>query len=249
MSNQPPIGTDEHYDRIDADAVCEKCETVNPTGTLFCKTCGTNLRDQRMRRLSGEEVTDFGDEGLQPKRLLTGLLSVLGLLIVLYVGLNFANIEDWMARGLTEATTNQEMRPTEFWTGSESGIYEGVARFLEQNPVTRAEVQTAVGNVDDGFEGRYIIKRSSGQFAPIVGYGCVEKRGDNLYMVAFVGRDLEVRAKLGPNGQVQDSAAYIQGDYVSLFGFTQVGDDGAVYVMGQTALDETVYHAVAYRVP
>ncbi|MCX5757207.1 MAG: hypothetical protein NTU83_01615, partial [Candidatus Hydrogenedentes bacterium] len=41
-------------ERIDADAVCEKCGTVNPEETLLCKTCGNNLRDQRLHRVQSE---------------------------------------------------------------------------------------------------------------------------------------------------------------------------------------------------
>ena len=41
----------EHVEHLDADAVCEACDTVNPEGTLLCKTCGNNLRDQRARRM------------------------------------------------------------------------------------------------------------------------------------------------------------------------------------------------------
>ena len=50
--------SDEHHqhlpegERLDADAVCGSCGTVNPEDTLLCKSCGNNLRDQRQTRIA-----------------------------------------------------------------------------------------------------------------------------------------------------------------------------------------------------
>ena len=40
MSDEGP-GADIPIQRLEADAVCEQCGTVNPEDTLLCKKCGT----------------------------------------------------------------------------------------------------------------------------------------------------------------------------------------------------------------
>jgi hypothetical protein len=84
-------GIEDNFEYIDADAVCEQCSTVNPAGTLLCKTCGNNLRDQRMRRLAADEGMEAVHASDRPIRMLTGLLVVLGLLAILWAAINVYN--------------------------------------------------------------------------------------------------------------------------------------------------------------
>ena len=48
----------DYHEGIEADAVCAQCGSANPEGTLICKTCGNNLRDQRLMRIAADQILD-----------------------------------------------------------------------------------------------------------------------------------------------------------------------------------------------
>ena len=70
------------YGPIDADTVCEKCATVNPEETLLCKSCGNNLRDQRIERMARGGAIELGDVGESKFRILTGVLITIGFVLI-----------------------------------------------------------------------------------------------------------------------------------------------------------------------
>ncbi|HOJ68818.1 MAG TPA: hypothetical protein PLH06_08470, partial [Candidatus Hydrogenedentes bacterium] len=78
---------------LDADAVCAQCGMVNPEGTLLCKNCGNNLRDQRMLRLQADEALQGRETAAEQRNtFLRNALGVLGVLVLLYLGLNASSL-------------------------------------------------------------------------------------------------------------------------------------------------------------
>jgi len=61
--HKEPFKPPEYREGIEADAVCAQCGSANPEGTLICKTCGNNLRDQRMLRITADQLLDADTEG------------------------------------------------------------------------------------------------------------------------------------------------------------------------------------------
>jgi ribosomal protein L40E len=243
---------DASFERIDADAVCEQCGTVNPEDTLLCKTCGNNLRDQRLRRIAGEQRP----EGLRPARSswIRGLLVVLAILFLLWVAMNVGRIEDFLM--------NVQMRPMgdaeAFWSGSLGRVFDQLAADLRANPTTPQQSAQAVSQpvVSDTYDGRYIlVSRSLTRQIP-VGEANVRVEGDVLRFVAVLpNRDIEVRGAARSEGNARiaarDSAgARINGRYYGVSGFAQKADTGGFECLGLCDYggDES-YSVLAFRVP
>jgi len=249
-------------DRLDADAVCEQCDTVNPPGTLFCRTCGENLRDQRMRRLARQDAVPVVESPVQPRRVLAGLLTIFGLLLIIWVAMKVGDgtVEQWLTAQLTEASvsTATPVEPKEFWTGPLAKVFDELSRTLKSRPVTLEEVRSGGKGVADGFDGRYFITMRSAGFmsernsAPIVGYACVKQEGEELYFVVQFSNNIEVRAQ----GRVREgilattAAAVRHGDnIVAAMGYARILEDGTLECQGQTAASNAVYNGIAHRVP
>ena len=81
---------------LDADAVCAQCNTVNAEGTLLCKVCGTNLRDQRAIRLSADQALDLGNSGQRRRAWLSGILFVLAIGLIISTLINQELIVEWL---------------------------------------------------------------------------------------------------------------------------------------------------------
>ena len=90
----------DHVERIDADAVCIKCGTVNPEDTFLCKVCGNNLREQRARRVSGATEVDIDAFEDSRSQWLRRALLAMAILYVVWVAINVSNnnIEEWLLR-------------------------------------------------------------------------------------------------------------------------------------------------------
>ena len=131
------------FEQIDADAVCEQCGLVNDEGTLLCKVCGQNLRDQRARRLANAQGTEAFEDRISRVRLLTGLLVTLGLLSIVLVVLNIENIEASLVQRLSSDTSSDTGG---LWTGQSSAIYAALQRELEEYPTSRTRMQETLEN-------------------------------------------------------------------------------------------------------
>ncbi|MBX7255856.1 MAG: hypothetical protein K1Y02_05805 [Candidatus Hydrogenedentes bacterium] len=245
-------GIAEHSDlHIDADAVCEQCSTVNPPGTLLCKMCGNNLRDQRTRRLSSEGPVIPIEEKIHPRRVLSSLLMVLGLLVVLWVAFNVSSIESMLTQGFED--TGSESDPELLWTSS-SAIYEELAKKLVEHPVSPSETEIALSQyqLTNGFDGRYVLKRSEEPFAPVIGQAIVETQGDSVYFVATVGGNYEFRGEAKLSSPTQLDAEYVGvktgEEYIDAYGMAQVSP-GQLYCGGYAVGSDTLIEAIAYHVP
>lgn len=252
------LGQDYQFEQVDADAVCEQCSTVHAEPTLICKTCGNNLRDQRTRRISGDQPMPVGvGDGISRFRLFTTILSGLGILIILLVVISIDDIEQWLVGIQVEEETGFV---GDVWSGPGSEIYETLEIDLDTNPVTRAEERDALENpvIDDSFHGRYVLSGSTGlQGNAVVGYANLNRRGDTVYFVAKLDRGLRIRgfAELRTNeaGEVSpvaiNSASALLGgaDYLA-WGYAQRNEDGSHTVFGQSAFDDRTHGVLAHRV-
>lgn len=246
-------GTPEHSDlHIDADAVCEQCSTVNPPGTLLCKMCGNNLRDQRTRRLSGEGAVVPVQESIRPRRVLSSLLIVLGLLVVLWVAFNVATIEAMLTQGFEESGSAND--PESLWTSSAAEPYDALAKELTEHPVTPSETEVALRQfqMTRGFDGRYVLKRSEEPFAPVIGQAIVRTQGDIVHFVANVNSLYELRGEARLTTAAQLEAQFVgvkSGDeYWEAYGVAQVSP-GQFFCGGYAVGSDTLVNVIAYHVP
>jgi hypothetical protein len=143
-----------HNDFHDADAVCEACNYVNPEGTIICKQCGNNLRDQRMRRIEIGMV--LASEGQRPQTLLflRGALTVLAILIIVWAAFN---AEAFFNRifGLTP----DELNPSaSYFEGEEAPFFDALAQEMEAAPFTEEELANLPAQGRELRPGRYLLK-------------------------------------------------------------------------------------------
>lgn len=234
-------------ERIDADAVCEECGSVNPEDTLLCKTCGNNLRDQRLRRVHTEGASD---EGVRQGARLTWLTKVLGgvgVLLIVFVAINIGRFE----QAMTKTSSND---PSVFWEGASAAPLDALARELAANPVTPQESAYALEHQaqDDAVDGRYLLVDRD-QEVPI-GQGIVRVENDTYYFVAVLSpRSAEVRGCGYLEGSARiasrdKSAVQVNGKRYSASGFAQRVPGGAFECFGLSDADNESYAVLAYRI-
>lgn len=241
-------------ERIDADAVCLECNAVNPEGTLICKSCGNNLRDQRARRLTSDEGMAAPGFGPEEGSWLGKGLVVLGILVILWTALNLGKIDDVL---ITIQATDYANVET-YWTGSESRVFDSLQEELARNPVTESESRAAIEQPVDHntYEGRYVLVRNTpGRVRLVLGEANVRQEGDRLLFVAVLSRGtVELRGELRFEGETRlaarDSAGVkTQDSYYGAEGFAQKLEEGGFECFGYSDFDGESYSALAYRVP
>ncbi len=204
-----PAVAPQRFQQVDADAVCEQCGTVNDDGTLICRICGQNLRDQRVRRLSGAQSPAALGEKVNRVRVFTGILSVIGILLIVVAAISIRNIE----AGLTNALSEEPISNTAFEKlqgGPSAAIYDELTAELQDYPSTRAQMKDALDNpvAEASYNGRYIILRQ-GALTPdrVIGEAALRRRGDRVYFVAQITDPvLEIRGFAGLENVQEDGA-------------------------------------------
>lgn len=251
MSPEDPHDNLE-FEHVDADAVCEQCGSVNPEGTLICRSCGNNLRDQRNRRISGENI-QLMDGGISGFRIFTGLLTVLGIVLVILVASSVQNIESWLA-GIQGPDNTQ----AQLWSGRDNAVYNKMQEELDQYPSTRRQREVAVANPldDDSYNGRYaLVQVSARGTMNVIGEANLSRRGTKIFFVANIDRsDVIIRgyAELQGDKQrlVSNQTAGIRVDgkeYVG-FGFSEKLPGGGHLCLAQTSLNPGPLEIRAYRI-
>ncbi|NIA16158.1 MAG: hypothetical protein GWP08_19015 [Nitrospiraceae bacterium] len=247
---------DPNMEQIDADAVCAECSTVSPEGTLICRHCGNNLRDQRARRFSAVEQGGELTATLPSRsRFVRGGLMAFGLLVVLWTAFNAGRIEEMFLKLQMDETRGTDA----FWAGSESGDFDALRAELNANPVTDAEVKALLGGASggEGLDGRYVLLNENKLFGPTkIGEAIAQTDGDALRFVVLLARGkVELRGVgqfdgdsriTAPEGTVGLS---LHGKYYGAAGFAQVVGAGTLECHGLTAYSEETYAAMAFRVP
>ena len=247
-------GVDDTFEHIDADAVCEQCSTVNPAGTLLCKTCGNNLRDQRMRRLAADEGIEAVHATDRPIRLLTGLLVVMGLLAILWAAINVwnGNIENWLTNRITETQSDGAIDPNQFWSGPDAALYEEMSQELQEHPITQEEASLSPSVGDGILDGRYVI-RSHGPRGHMVGGALVRTRGNTVHFVAQFGRMVELRGRVASESDSQYEADQIGAGWgetvLDAYGVARLQSDGSYSCAGMVSdAGDRPYSGTAYKV-
>lgn len=254
----------QRFEQLDADAVCEQCGTVNEEETLLCRGCGNNLRDQRARRIGQAGGPELMGEPVNRVRVLTGLLTLFGILIVLYAVLNIGNIEAGLISYLTESDVVED---NDYWSGPTSTLYEELLAQLDQYPTPSSEIEDSLTNPirDESYNGRYVLLRPGELSASrVIGEANLSRRGNRVYFVATMRRQpVQIRgfAELEPvaNGEgvrptVRSTSSVRtfgeDGSYTELvgFGFGESRLDGGhtCYISGEGA--SGTEQILAYRV-
>jgi len=248
--NEPNFETqDAEHSDVDADVVCEQCNTVNEPGTLICRQCGNNLRDQRHLRLAMQEEDAAGP---RPIRMLGGLLSALGLLVILWVTLNVGDIENWLVG--VQAETDRV--GAQFWTGPRSANFDAMASDLAQlraTPPTADSITAAQSTPvpEDTYEGVYILAYQDANIDTAMGYAKVRRANDELQFVALLNRGDEIRgtASIESNERIVTSNAVAdrRGLRTSGVGFAQRNAQGGFTVYGAADQSEGQFQILAFR--
>lgn len=229
-----PTAAPPRFQAVDADAVCEQCGTVNDDGTLLCRVCGQNLRDQRARRLAGVQAPALTEGKVSRVRIFTGVLSFIGILLVIIAAVSIRQIEAGLATALSEdpiASVGSEG----LFDGPDVSIYETLLTELTDYPSTRAQVQDALNSPlsEETYNGRYVLM-PAGALTPdrAIGEAAVSRRGNRVYFVAnLTNPAIEVRGtasleEVQNEGEevairpvVRNSAGYRDADGVEVRGF------------------------------
>lgn len=255
--NSQPDGS-EH--RLDADAFCMVCSSVNPEGTLICKTCGNNLRDQKARRVAGTA----GGEGellLEPERTawLPKALVVIGILVVIWTAWNLQDIENWLVGAQAADLQGGQI----YWEGSNSAIFDEMAQQLEADPLTAAEKKQARDDLQENpqavpapgsYDGHYVLVRTGG-IPGEFGEAIVRQVDDER--ILFVARLNRGRAELRGEAFFEGDSSIaarntaglmINGRYYGAMGVATYNGPVWYTCYGACDLNDASYSALAIRV-
>lgn len=193
-----PGGAQAHH-VLDADAVCAQCGMVNPEGTLLCKNCGNNLRDQRMLRLQADEYLQ-GYETTAEKRntFLRNALGVLGILILLYIGLNAGSLMNLMTTPQSSGEDVILVNPHLYWEDQvKAEPFESLAKQLPNLP-SESDAQTARMNamVTPPHSARYVLFNNTVNGETYVGCAAVRVQGQEILFTARLLNGLEIRGEI-----------------------------------------------------
>lgn len=228
MGMRPPLT------RVDADAVCARCGTVNPEDTLICKVCGNNLRDQRTARFSREMPMVEEPKRSKGRFWFTAVLAMLGGLVVLVVLVALPRIEQGLA-GVYGAGIESNLL---LWSGPDGEKLSALAGELNAKRLSDEEVQSALTSpaAVEEFSGRFVLAVEDADAGlQQVGEALVQQEEDFYYFVARVGIT-EVRGKARLN-----SNNFLVAEWVDQAGY-RVGSEehqvaGAVGPLGNAVLD------------
>ncbi len=245
-------GMESKHHAFEADAVCAQCATVNPEGTLMCKTCGNNLRVQREVRLSAAQLAGSAAHAGEKSGWLSKAFAVLGLLIVLWAVLNVSDVADFLVNAQEGGNSGAQL----FWSGATSEVYDELLAQLDANPVTAAEAEAAQATPYQGkrFEGRYVVLQENDDLGRRkIGTAIVSTEGDRLLFVGRFARNMELRG----NARIEEGSMYVarqsigvrmRNDYFLAAGYANREEIGILRCYGESEINETSHTVWAYRI-
>jgi len=200
--NSDNIGNQARPETLDADAVCAQCNTVNTEGTLLCKVCGNNLRDQRMIRLAADQAMDLEHTGRRRRTWLSGVLFVLAIVLIVSTLLNQDQIVAW----LIDAGDAGRDGAAGFWSGDESVFFDEMVDDLSSSGITEESAMAALESAaatGDMLNANYALFSQD----VYVGSARVLQSGQLIYFVALLENGDEVRGKAEAQGNYYASIA------------------------------------------
>ncbi len=241
------------FDNTDADAVCEMCGTVNPEGTLLCKQCGNNLRDQRARRIAIEADTAIGSGGLSARDWVRGIVVMIGLLLIVWTAFNTDTIVDWFTPQVADDAPVED-----FWRGPEAEPFEELYRTLAADPVLETSPRMP-GETSERMglgDGRYAIEiQPEEDEEAVFGGGAIAARAENgdFLFVALLrgGGEIRGRAQIESSGSAasMNAAVRLKGRDVGAFGYVEPNAVNKNFMcFAQTKSSDKRYAAALYRV-
>jgi hypothetical protein len=240
--NNANHGGEFHVDKLDADAVCAQCNTVNTEGTLLCKVCGNNLRDQRNRRMQADQAMDLEHTGQRRRAWLSGVFFVLALVLIASTLMNQELIVEWLIE--------EEVPPTGLlWTGQYDAYFRPMFEEIEAaglTPESAAALQVATPS--DTLEGVYALFDGD----TFLGTASFRIEGEDAYFAAMLENEREVRgiARLEANNYIalpDFSGIDHRGGVTPISGVAIPQEDGAVECMGDDGRERSSF--MAYRLP
>ncbi len=240
--NNANLGGEIHVDKLDADAVCAQCNTVNTEGTLLCKVCGNNLRDQRNRRMQADQAMDLEHTGQRRRAWLSGVFFVLALVLIASTLMNQELIVEWLIE--------EEAPPTGLlWTGQYDAYFHPMFEEIEAaglTPESAAALQVATPS--DTLEGVYALFDGD----TFLGTASFRIEGEDAYFAAMLENEREVRgiARLEANNYIalpDFSGIDHRGGVTPISGVAIPQEDGAVECMGDDGQERSSF--MAYRLP
>jgi hypothetical protein len=247
----PEFDGNRFGERLEADAVCAPCGSVNPEGSLICRTCGNNLRDQRLLRMSADQQLESEGPPIERGRFLVGALTVFGILLVFFTLWNIGGIEDWLV-DIQNPTTNYVAG---LWEEPANEVFAGMLEELDATPLSRADGRAALSSPEaaDDYEGIYVVGLVDDNFGAIPkGMASVRIEGDDVYFVATLGEEREVRGI----GQLAGSSVSVgwesagtddRGDFYAVSGVAIRQADGSFACFGESEIAEVGFDFVACR--
>lgn len=235
-----PHDIHEAAEHIDADAVCEACGHVNPEGTLLCKMCGNNLRDQRARRMKAGGPIIKSEPVIHIGRIVRGVVILFGIGTVLWAAFNVSTIESWLLSGVqsVEAKGQNIVDPKSFWIGPDAAHYAELTATLDQHKLTIDDASAVPpGAPQASLDGLYVLKRSPEATVSPLGMAAVKTVGDTIYFSARLAGGTEIRGSAEKSSDTIIQAYNIgvldpDGTYTDAYGIAQVSPTGEVRCSG-----------------
>lgn len=256
MSNSD-LGQHFDFDQTDADAVCELCSTVNPDGTLICKSCGNNLRDQRARRIALEQGGPLDGPPINRVRVFTGVLTMLGIVTILAAVVNMGSIENML---VARQLRGESGSLGGLWSGPEAAIYNDLLFEMQTNPSSSSRRLKAMQDpvIDTSYNGRYALWGEEGfQRRVDVGEANLSRRGNKIHFVAILNSGIEIRGyatmiiEEGGNSRpiaMRSAGVRLAGAEFLAWGYAERNEDGSHSCYGQSSRDDGKYGVLAYRI-
>ncbi len=247
----------EYKEGLEADAVCGQCGNVNPEGTLICKTCGNNLRDQRMLRMTADQMLEEEAESANRSVFLIRALSVLGILVVLWLGINAGRIASVLTSA-DDAGTAEEIiytNPELFWTGPEGATYDAMRDELAAQFPSESDAESArmsVSPTQQITEGRYVVFQRLGTGMRFVGAAVVRADNEGWRYNAQLLDDIEIRGYASHDGQSletqwDEAGVLYEGEYFAATGRAFPQAQGSISISGESNANNRRFSGLAYR--
>ena len=245
--NSDNFGGHPRPEALDADAVCAQCSTVNAEGTLLCKVCGNNLRDQRMIRLAADQAMDLEQSGRRRRSWISGIMFLLAIGLIVSTLMNQDMIVEWLVSSGETAQANTEA----LWSGDYDSYFSELLAELSARQVTEESARAALAleaPASELLDGTYALFVDD----VFAGSAQVSVYEDIIYFVAVLDSGDEVRGIAGAQGNYyaslpESAAVRDRGRIGEVRGVAMPRGNGVLECIGDANNEQVNF--VAYQLP